>query len=223
MPLSVWDDEGLKFWALAWGTFDRDGLKAALIAAGAPLVNEEILVRAAGWICRAWSHFGTGKQVTAPASKKLRNLHKALSEWSEWLDDPQWINSWEGFLLSDGPSRLPVWLGGEGPDMSIVEEITRLTQKVDRVIKTLESRDRQPQGKQEHPLTTFFVSLCDLYTIISGKTSLTDDGPGHRFVKECAALVDPSIIVPERGFRQLVQTARRRREGSTTCKNGPTK
>jgi hypothetical protein len=62
---------------------------------------------------------------------------------------------------------------------------------------------QRPKGKQEHPRTTFFRQLYDLYVELSNKPGLSHDGygPGIRFVTECAALVH--IAVPL-GLRQLI-------------------
>ena len=160
---------------------DRDRLEAALARALPPQVSEEIVNRAADWIYDAWYRL-CGYAEKGP-SKKLRKLHEALSEW---VDD----HSLEAFELS-------VWYGGK-------DEITRLSQTVDRLIKHKESRTR-PKGKQEAPLTTFFVSLYGLYIAVSGKVGLTDGGPAYRFVRDCAALV--GVHVPESGFAMRIRKA----------------
>jgi hypothetical protein len=136
------------------------------------------------------------EHIRVPPSKKLRNLHKALSEMSECMNHAQWFYSYEGFVVSCtlGPS--------------IKDEITRLAQQVDCVVNDYLVSARR---KTEDPQTTFFVHLYHLYTIISGKTSITDTGPAARFIRECAALVDPTIIVPKRLRDLIVKAITRKR------------
>jgi hypothetical protein len=170
-------------WETTFGTtFDRDRLKAALIAAGALRVNEDIVEGAADWICHAWFKLRIRKK---PPSKKLLDLHKALLEWN---DDHSWEEATE----------LSLWPGAGG--------ITELAQAVDRFIK---HHDRtKPRGNQEKPLTTFQTRLYGLCVIVRGKEGLKDGGPAHRFVRDCAALV--GVHVPESGFASLIRTAIKR-------------
>jgi hypothetical protein len=115
---------------------------------------------------------------------------------------------------------LPPRIGGD-VDSSIVDAVIALHNKVGQVIEFIETRDR-PRGKQEDPLTTFCVDLYTLYIIITGKEALSNNGPAHRFVKECAEIVDPSIVVPEKGFQQLLWAATTKRRSSHLQKS-PTK
>ena len=176
--------------------FDHDGLRAALIAAKVAQVTEGIAEEAAAWICESWSALTWCKESREPPSQRLRNLQKALSDCS----DPQWLNSWEGRLLFQ-----------EDRD-DVAGEIGKLADRVDQAIKEQSyASSRKPKGNPEKPLTAFFVSLIELYRLITGEEGISDGGPAWRFVRDCAALVDPNIVVPESGFQSLMWNAFARR------------
>jgi hypothetical protein len=178
--------------------FDHGGLRAALIAAGVAQVTEEIVEEAAAWICESRSVLTSWKESRKPPSKRLHNLQKALSECM----DPQWLNSREAGLLFERHRHRGI----------TVEGITKLAKHVDWAIAEQSwIQSRKPKGNPEKPLTAFFVSLIELYRLITGEEGISDGGPAWRFVKDCAALADPNIVVPERGFQSLMWNAFARR------------
>jgi hypothetical protein len=111
MPISA---EGYKLLAAraehlqpAPETFDRERLKAAIVAAaglpdprgdGDRKIIEAVVEVAAASVYYAWRKIRLSKEVDAPPTKKLRNLHKALAEWMD-TGDPQGSMSWEWILL----------------------------------------------------------------------------------------------------------------------------
>ena len=180
-------------WALEL-ILDRDRLKAALIAAGALRINENIIDGAAEWISNAWI------KKSKPPSQKLLKLHEVLSEW---VDD----QSWEAFELSllAGP-------GANRPE----DAFARLTKEVGRLIK---ERRAGRKGRQEEALTTFFARLYSLYIAVSGETALSDGcGPAYHFIQQCSALIDPTIVVPERVRSTIQAKIARDRAESIACK-----
>jgi hypothetical protein len=75
--------------------------------------------------------------------------------------------------------------------------------------ETCETVDRlemsRKQTRQEDPKTTALLAIYRCYVELTGKTGLGDgDGPGIRFITECAALIN--VPVP-RLLRQTLQAA----------------
>jgi hypothetical protein len=164
---------------------DRDGLKRALEDAGALRVNDDIVEGA------AWRIFGASlvlwrcDEMMDRHLKKLRRLHSALTEWA---DD----------------------------ESSLADATTRLADRVGGLIQLEEFCNRHERKRGEEPLTTFYVRLYHLYVTVSGRRGLGNNkngGPVYRFVRDCCALVDPSIVVGERGFRQRLAGGIARRAG----------
>jgi hypothetical protein len=187
-------------WALET-IFDRDRLKAVIRDARALRINENIVDGAADWICDAWIKFRIRKK-SKPPSQKLLKLREVLSGW---VDD----QSWEAFELS-------LCLAGPG-DNRPSDAFARLTEEVGRLIK---ERRAGRKGRQEEALTTFLARLYGLYIAVSGETGLSDGcGPAYHFIKQCSALIDPTIVVPKRVRSTIQAKIARERAKSTTCKN----
>jgi len=165
---------------------DRERLNAALIALDLDLpiglVVDDILDGVADWIYASWIEYRKNVHAAGP-SRKLRNLHKALSEWlDEYIDDR------EGYHL-------------HGNNSDKKDALVQLMRDTGTLIACMEHE--KPKGKQEHPRTTFFRRLYYIYVNLSGKSGLSNSGygPGIHFVTECAALLH--IAVPP-GLRQLI-------------------
>jgi hypothetical protein len=195
------DYQTLTFFAknfVAPNTLDRERLKAVLVATGLPAdglcVGDEVVEGAAALLYDSWVRYRAHKNRTAGPSKKLRRLHSAISEWFD-----ECIGDYEWYLVHN-------------TDREKTDAIVWFLFQIEDVINSL---DRQrPKGKKEGCKTTFLTEICDLYTVIGGNPTISDGGPMHRFVTQCAALVDPTVVVPERGFRQLIQTALARKRRS---------
>jgi hypothetical protein len=167
-------------------SLDRERLKAALITLDLDLPIglriDDIVEGVADRIYHCWIEYRK-KTHTAGPSKKLRNLHKALSEWlDEHIDDQ------EGYHIHKGDSQKK-------------DALVQLMRESGELIAFMHYD--KPKGKQEHPRTTFFRRLYHLYVDLSEKRGLSNDGygPGVRFVLECAALVH---IGAPLGLRQLI-------------------
>jgi hypothetical protein len=176
-------------------TFDRDRLKAMIVAARPRLLVDETVVEGvAGFVYAAWMELSSRRLIKSksPSSKRLRNAYKALSGC---VDNPERVRSPEGWLA------LLLLLGFE------INKGMQLMAGMGFLIEQLEEESRKPPGKGEDPLTAFCVALYVLYSEVTGKKGLTDDGPAYRFVRDCAAIVDPRIVVPARGFRQRIQAS----------------
>jgi len=170
---------------------DRERLRAILVAAGVPvmLVGEEVVDGAASWLYDAWIRYRAYKQRTAGPSRELRELNRSLMRWLEKYTD----NDREGYLLRDERDAL-----------------VQLANETGEVAAFLEHR--KPRGKKEHPKTTFLTDIYYLYIAVGGRVGLSDEGPAHCFVVKCTELVDPKMLIPKTGFRQLIQAATKRRE-----------
>jgi hypothetical protein len=42
-----------------------------------------------------------------------------------------------------------------------------------------------------------FMDLRDVYVSLSGNTGISENGPLHRFAKECTKLIDLTIVLPQ--------------------------
>jgi hypothetical protein len=186
---------------------DRERLKAALIALNPEDLPigwkiDDIVEGVADYIYAWWHDYWSKTALLAGPSNKLRNLHKALSEWvDEHIDDR------EGHML----------LRRDGADDT--DAIIRLLRETGRFIGWFESRPRResylegprrpeprrpnPPVRKEDPRTTFLTKLYDLYRDLSRKSGLSNKGygPGMHFITECAALVG---ITVRPGDRQLI-------------------
>jgi hypothetical protein len=168
--------------------FDREQLIAAL-AAGGIRADEDTIGQV--W-CRlhiiqfAYLAYSKGYIVgRAKPSRELRRLNEALLEWHN-SDD--W--AWEAYLIH----RF------DGLKLSAMEWFyLTVGEMVDRLEMT------RKRTRQEDPRTTALLALYHCYVELTGKTGLGDgDGPGIRFITECAALID--VPVP-RLLRQTLQAA----------------
>jgi hypothetical protein len=170
---------------------DRERLRAILVAAGVPvmMVGEEVVDGAASWLYDAWVRYRAYKQRTAGPSRELRQLNMSLMRWLENYTN----NDLEGYLLRDKRDTL-----------------TQLANETGGVAAFLDHR--KSRGKKEHPKTTFLTDIYYLYIAVGGSGGLSDGGPAHCFLAKCTELVDPKMLIPKTGFRQLIQAAIKRRE-----------
>ena len=170
---------------------DRERLRAILVAAGVPvvLVGEEVVEGAASWLYDAWIRYRAYKQRTGGPSRELRDLNRSLMRWLEKYTD----NDLEGYLLRD--------------KRDVLVQLAHETDMVAGFLDHLKSR-----GKKEHPKTTFLTDIYYLYIAVGGRGGLSDEGPAHCFVVKCTELLDPKMLIPKTGFRQLIQAAIKRRE-----------
>ena len=170
---------------------DRERLRAILVAAGVPvtLVGEEVVEGAAASIYDAWATYRAYKQRSGGPSRELRDLNRSLMRWLEKYTD----NDLEGYLLRD-----------------IRDVLVQLAHETDMVAGFLDHL--KSRGKKEHPKTTFLTDIYYLYIAVGGRGGLSDEGPAHCFVVKCTELLDPKMLIPKTGFRQLIQAAIKRRE-----------
>ena len=169
---------------------DRERLKTILVALDPEdlpigLVIDDIVEGVATCIYCYWFEYRRNVSNTGP-SKKLCNLHNALSEW---LDE--YMDGREGCHIHKGDSQKK-------------DALVQLMRETGELIAFMEyEKPKGKKGKKEHPRTTFLRQLYDLFVELSKKPGLSNDGygPGVRFVTECAALVH--ITVPP-GLRQLI-------------------
>jgi hypothetical protein len=201
--LAFWEDlAGLSFEGLAlreierkffsapeW--LDRKRLKAALAALDLDdfplgLVIDDIVEGVAATIYWSFYDYRKGLVDNARASRELRNLRKALLEWLVKHRDDE-----EGYLI----------LANNAEKENALWKAAALLGR---------SKHEKPEGKQEHPKTTFLRHLYELYVDLTATPGLANgrDGPGNRFIRECANLV--GIDTPK-GLRSLLfRTARKR-------------
>jgi hypothetical protein len=169
---------------------DRERSRVILVAAGVPvmLVGEEVVDGAASSLYDAWVRYRAYKQRTAGPSRELRQLNRSLMRWLKKYTN----NDLEGYLLRDKRDAF-VQLANETQMVSFLEH-------------------QKPLGKKENQKTTFLTDIYYLYIAVEGKVGLSDEGPAHSFVANCSELVDPKMLIPKTGFRQLIQAAIERRD-----------
>jgi hypothetical protein len=84
------------------------------------------------------------------------------------------------------------------------EEIIWLLKATNEAADLLEA-DR-PHARRSGAETYLFRRLYEDYCELSGRRTLSEKGPPIRFVKECAEMIVPGIVVPK-GLRQRLEYA----------------
>jgi hypothetical protein len=174
--------------------FDREQLVTALQEAGNSADDDMI------WHLEHWLYMLRFKyQVAAKGyvighakpSRELKNLNRALLEWTE-SDNWEWeANSIH--RLDDLKLSAMEWFS-----RSVSEFVTRL-----------ESAKRNTRG--EDLRTSFFIELYKKYVELSGNKGLSDDGPAIRFITQCASILNVTVPQAVRRRIQLAIIARKKR------------
>ena len=186
-------------------------LRATLIAGKIPVTDEALTILRAGL-----STIGHGYQIEKVISetaktdtelkKDLSRLHEACRTIVDVLDADLTGSCQIEAMLSDP------WRGSQVP--RLVEELRLLSQGIKTVLAAA-AQNRVIKKRQQDPETWFFLAVHDLFSMITGEPEPRIAGPVHRFTKNCAALIDPGIVVPEseNSFQKRLTAARARRTG----------
>jgi hypothetical protein len=82
-------------------------------------------------------------------------------------------------------------------DPEIPTIICRLSDAVEQAIDFVKNEKGQRKVRRDDPETTLFMDLRDVYVGLSGKTGISENCPLHRFARECAEVIDVSIVLPQ--------------------------
>jgi hypothetical protein len=190
---------------------DRTRLALALSAAGTR-ADPDTLDRVADKLHKLrWDYFHRrGRRVPGGGGRPSKELLEVNAALRKWLKETPGARDGLSFNME----QCLIHQFDEVKMYAMIWLRDATTQAIER----LESdRDRY---RTEDPETTLQLELVYLYRDETGSQGITDGGPAHRFVIECAAIVCDTVVVPGVGFRQLMQKADARRKKS---RDGPRK
>lgn len=133
-------------------------------------------------------------------SEELKNLDKALCEWINADFESKEIEKYGVFKnLSQNANHTSRDFG---------EWLQALSVAISSTITWLESA--APNIRQRQAVeTSLFIALNEKYVELSGSKRLSDEGPGIRFMRECASIL--GMAAPD-GLRRRVQQAKASRQ-----------
>jgi hypothetical protein len=185
-------------------------LRATLIAGKIPITDEALTILSAG--LTTIGHGYHIEKVISETAKTDTELKKDLSRVNVGcravvdVFDADLSGSCQIEAMLSDP-----WRGSQVPQL--IEELRSLSRQIE-IILVMATQNGAIKKRQQDPETWFFLAVHDLF---SEMTDLEPGiaGPLHRFTKNCAALIDTRITVPERenSFQKRLTAALARRTG----------
>jgi hypothetical protein len=186
-------------------------LRATLVAGKIPVTGEALAILSAGL-----STMGHGYQIEKAISetaktdteitKDLSRLHVACRTVVDVLEADLSGSGQIEAMLADP------WRGSQVP--RLVDELRSLSPRIE-IALAMAAQDGAIKKRQQNPETWLFLAVHDLFSEMTGNPQPGIAGPLHRFTQNCAALIDPGIIVPkgENSFQKRMTAALARRTG----------
>jgi len=188
------------------------GRLSAILAAGRILVTQEALATLrAGLTVIGWDYFlarFASKKIKTDADleKDLSRLYPACGTIIDLLENDMSGGCQIEAMLSDA------WHGNPLP--GLIRELRLLISKIETAL-AVAAQGRTLKKRTQNSETRLFLATYDLFCEITGNDEPGIAGPLHRFTKQCAALIDSNIVVPEteNSFQKRLPAALARRTG----------
>jgi len=189
-----------------------DGRLRATLIAGKIAVTEETLTLLRAGLSTIGHGYHIEKCISRWAKsdielkKDLSRLYTAGCTVVEVLDTDMKGSGQIEAILSD------FWNGYPIPQL--VEQLRSLSLRLEAAV-AMAVQDGRIKKRPQTAETWFFLAVHDLFSTLTGKPEPGVAGPLYRFTENCAALIDPDIIVPkgENSFQKRLTAALARRTG----------
>jgi hypothetical protein len=207
--------------------FDREQLRKILTSARIDTSEKNIKELDVRLKSHQIGYWAEKKTIDAGPSKELLGLHGALKKWLElcfgvvrrnrneddpnpYVDELLLVIDKDGKLIRVSLKSGVMEIGLVSPD-EVDDEIYKKFEAIIWLLRaTKEAADlleaERPHTRRSGAETHLFRRLHEDYCELSGRQTLSERGPPIRFVKECAELIVPGVVVPE-GLRQRLEYA----------------